>query len=187
MPPEPVVDLPFLVDIDVAHLDPIDLDTRIPVPVPESAPASMGGNGRLYGKIHRDGPWALVRWRPSPNSLRMVEPVARFAAREEAEADAAILPAGESWTIVRTDRTGTTRILDDERPAYDDDYLDDDLDDDDPEPCSAGSSRTTPTVDVDRPASAFSFVVSRIPPTRIAGSGVLAADAVADRQLAQVT
>jgi hypothetical protein len=175
-------------------------------------PVSMSGTGSLRGKIHRrpdltrhaplaDGPFVLVRWRSAP-PYQMIEPVRRFATEELAYAAAAGLIDSEKFTVVRTDQTAEKRLLDDERPALvDDDDDDDDLVDDEhlvDEPPPKRSPKTGKRQPASHPwkgdvsaatradAEYFSDLRSKIPPTRIAGSGVLAAVAVADRQLAQI-
>jgi hypothetical protein len=144
-----------------------------------------------------DGPWALVRWRSSKFSYQVIEPTARFATEELAYAAAAGLTDEEPFTIVRIDRTAGNRILDDERPELDDDDLVDDLFAAAPPKRKKGKKDTSQQpashpwrggVSANGRADAefFSNLQSRIPPTRIAGTGVLAAVAVADRLLAQV-
>jgi hypothetical protein len=158
------------------------------------------GFGRLVATVTRhanpDGPWALVRWKSSKFSYRVIEPTARFATEEQAIAAAAILTDDEKWTVVRTDRTAEGRILDDERPAIvddDDDDLDDDDDiDDDAPPKRNGESLGQPeshpwrgngvSAATRADAEFFSDLRSQIPPTMITGSGMLAAAAEADRQ-----
>jgi hypothetical protein len=163
-------------------------------------PASVSGAGRLYGKIHRHPsltqqhanpgrPWALVRWRSDRFSYRMIEPVARFASREQAVAAAAVLTADEPWTVVRTDVNVRTKTVDEilagRRPANDDDD-DHHLDDDEPPPKrkkgeSLRPSSSHPWRDdgvsaaTRSDAGFFSDLQSKIPPAAMTGTGTLGA------------
>jgi DNA-binding CsgD family transcriptional regulator len=154
-------------------------------------------------------PWALVVFRDDPGTptkpgrakaRTWVASYHKTKAEAEAEAEARDLKRTEI-AVVDVSKTAKKRVLDDERPAIIDDdldadddiilendLLDDDLDDDDGE--SLGQPETHPwrgnSVSAKSDAAYFSDLRSKIPPTTIAGSGVLAAVAMVDRLLAQV-
>lgn len=205
--PAPVVDVPFLVDLDLAHLDLIDLDTpRISVHC-QKGRGRLHGRGRLRGRAYQklpvitesrnnvrtqpasrpatkpsaQNPWALVRYLAGRCSYRLREPICYYPSRAAAVAAAAVL-IDEVWTTVDVTASVKSKTLGEILAL-------DHLDDDDADEPSTGSSRTHPwkgykpsIADAGRSEAASNLRVSTLWRVRLAGAGTLTA-AAADVQV----